>query len=65
MAVQLNHTIVNVPDKHESAAFVADILGLPEPTTFGPFRVVDLQNGVSLDFVDDPVRCARSTTRSW
>lgn len=58
MPVQLNHTIVNVPDKHASAAFVADILGLPEPTTFGPFRVVDLQNGVSLDFADDhgPVR---------
>lgn len=53
MAVQLNHTIVNVPDKHESATFVAEILGRPAPTSFGPFAVVELDNGVSLDFADD------------
>ena len=53
MAVQLNHTIVNVPDKRVSATFVADILGRPTPTTFGPFLVVELDNGVSLDFADD------------
>jgi catechol 2,3-dioxygenase-like lactoylglutathione lyase family enzyme len=57
MPVQLNHTIVNVKDKHESAAFVADILGLPTPTEFGPFVVVQVDNDVSLDFADssDPV----------
>ena len=54
MAVHLNHTIVNVPDKRESATFVADMLGLPGPTPFGPFLVVELGNGVSLDFADDP-----------
>ena len=53
MAVQLNHTIVNVPDKQKSATFVAEILGVPEPTSFGPFLVVELENGVSLDFADD------------
>lgn len=53
MAVQLNHTIVNVPDKQVSATFVADILGRPTPTSFGPFLVVELDNGVSLDFADD------------
>lgn len=53
MAVQLNHTIVNVPDKQKSATFVAEILGLSEPTPFGPFLVVELENGVSLDFADD------------
>lgn len=52
MAVQLNHTIVNVPDKVESATFVAEILGLPAPVPFGPFLVVELENGVSLDFSD-------------
>jgi catechol 2,3-dioxygenase-like lactoylglutathione lyase family enzyme len=50
----LNHTIVNVRDRQASAAFYADILGLPEPGTFGPFRVLDLGNEVSLDFMDDP-----------
>ena len=52
MGVQLNHTIVNVRDKTESAAFLADVLGLPPPTPYGPFMVVDVENAVSLDFVD-------------
>ena len=53
MPAQLNHTIVNVRDKQVSAAFLADLLGLPEPSTYGPFRVVSLGNDVSLDFLDD------------
>jgi catechol 2,3-dioxygenase-like lactoylglutathione lyase family enzyme len=53
MAVQLNHTIVSVRDKHESATFLAQILGLPEPTPFGPFLIVQVDNDVSLDFADD------------
>jgi catechol 2,3-dioxygenase-like lactoylglutathione lyase family enzyme len=52
MAVELNHTIVRCTDRHASARFLADILGLPEPTTFGPFAIVTLANGVSLDFAD-------------
>jgi catechol 2,3-dioxygenase-like lactoylglutathione lyase family enzyme len=52
MAVQLNHTIVGARDKQESAAFLAEILGLPEPKSFGPFLVVQVDNGVSLDFAD-------------
>ena len=53
MAVQLNHTIVRVDDKQESATFVAEILGLDPPTVYGPFAVVQLDNDVSLDFADD------------
>lgn len=52
MAVQLNHTIVWCRDKARSAAFLADILGRPTPTRFGPFQIVELDNGVSLDFHD-------------
>jgi catechol 2,3-dioxygenase-like lactoylglutathione lyase family enzyme len=52
MSVQLNHTIVWSRDKQESAAFVADVLGRSAPRRFGPFAVVDLDNGVSLDFGD-------------
>ena len=52
MSVELNHTIVNVRDKNESATFVADILGLSRPTPYGPFMVVDMSNAVSLDFID-------------
>jgi catechol 2,3-dioxygenase-like lactoylglutathione lyase family enzyme len=53
MPAQLNHTIVAARDKRLSAHFLADLLGLPAPTTFGPFSVVQLDNHVSLDFIDD------------
>jgi len=53
MAIQLNHTIVSVRDKHESATFLAEILGLDKPKPFGPFLVVQVDNDVSLDFADD------------
>jgi catechol 2,3-dioxygenase-like lactoylglutathione lyase family enzyme len=50
MAVQLNHTIVLCRDQIASSRFLADMLGRPAPKPFGPFHVVDLDNGVSLDF---------------
>ena len=53
VTVQLNHTIVRVRDKQESAIFLAEILGLPEPTPYGPFLVVQVDNDVSLDYADD------------
>ncbi len=52
MSVQLNHTIVWCRDKHVSAKFLADVLGLPAPSRFGPFLVVEAANGVSLDYHD-------------
>jgi catechol 2,3-dioxygenase-like lactoylglutathione lyase family enzyme len=51
MAVQLNHTIVHALDAEGSARFYSEILGLPPPRPFGPFVVVELANGVSLDFL--------------
>jgi catechol 2,3-dioxygenase-like lactoylglutathione lyase family enzyme len=51
MPVELNHTIVSARDKHASASFLTEILGLGEPTPFGPFLVVEADNGVSLDFI--------------
>ena len=54
MPVQLNHTIVRATDREETAAFFADMLGLPEPTPFGPFLVVQCANDVSLDVMHDP-----------
>ena len=50
MSVQLNHTIVWCRDQAKSAGFLAEILGRPAPTVFGPFLVVEVDNGVSLDF---------------
>ena len=53
MSVSLNHHIVKAHDKHASAQFLVDILGLEQPTTYGPFVVVETANGVQLDFADD------------
>jgi catechol 2,3-dioxygenase-like lactoylglutathione lyase family enzyme len=55
MPVELNHTIVYCSDKLASSRFLAEILGLPEPTSFGPFAVVEVSNGVSLDFLEGEV----------
>lgn len=52
MPVQLNHTIVSCRDQAKSATFLADILGLKPPRKFFHFTVVDLANGVSLDFLE-------------
>lgn len=52
MPAQLNHTIVATHDRRESAEFLAEVMGLPAPTPFGPFLVVEAANGVSLDFME-------------
>jgi catechol 2,3-dioxygenase-like lactoylglutathione lyase family enzyme len=52
VSVQLNHTIVAARDSEASAAFLAEILGLPAPSAYGPFVMVETDNGVSLDFLD-------------
>src|SRR5688572_6178236 len=57
MTARLNHTIVWCRDNRVSAEFLAEMLGLPPPRTFLHFQVVELGNGVSLDFMakDGPV----------
>ena len=52
MSVQLNHTIVWCRDKQTSASFLTEVLGLPQPSRFGPFLVVELSNGASLDYLE-------------
>lgn len=58
MPVQFNHTIVSSRDREASARFLTDILGLREATRFGPFLVVELDNGVSLDFAESKAEIA-------
>ena len=58
MTIQFNHTIVHARDSHASAFFLAGILGLAAPVRFGPFQVVQADNGVSLDFQE----CAAPVT---
>ena len=55
MSIELNHTIVYCRDKKASSRFLAEILGLAEPSSYGPFAVVEVSNGVSLDFLEGEV----------
>jgi len=48
---ELNHTIVWCSDKQKSADFLSHILGCPPARAFFHFLVVDLDNRVSLDFM--------------
>jgi catechol 2,3-dioxygenase-like lactoylglutathione lyase family enzyme len=52
MSVQLNHTIVAARDRHQSAAFLAEVIGMPVGQETGPFVPITLENGVTLDFDD-------------
>jgi len=52
VSVRLNHTIVWCRDQKRSARFLSEILGRPTPVRFGPFLVVEVDNGVSLDYHD-------------
>ncbi|MCK9903192.1 glyoxalase [Parafrankia colletiae] len=54
MPVELNHTIVHVRDKRESAEFLAHILGLEIGAEWGRFIPVSTSNGVALDFATTP-----------
>ena len=51
MTAELNHIIVWCRDKAASSAFLARILGRPDPRPVHHFLVVDLDNQVSLEFM--------------
>lgn len=51
MAIRLNHTIVAAHDRDASARFLTELLGLPVPSRFGPFAVVQVGD-TSLDYMD-------------
>jgi catechol 2,3-dioxygenase-like lactoylglutathione lyase family enzyme len=50
VTVTLNHTIVWCRDRSRSAQFFTEVFGRPAASRFGPVLVVELDNGVSLDF---------------
>jgi catechol 2,3-dioxygenase-like lactoylglutathione lyase family enzyme len=54
MAINFNHTIVAAKDRRESANYFTDLFGLPAAKEFGPFLVVALEHGASLDFAQAP-----------
>lgn len=54
MSISFNHTIVAARDKRESAQFLAELFGLPEPAPVGRFMAVTLEHGATLDYADVP-----------
>ncbi|MBV9350487.1 MAG: VOC family protein, partial [Mycobacterium sp.] len=54
MSISFNHTIVAARDKRESAQFLAELFGLPEPVPVGRFMAVALEHGATLDYSDVP-----------
>jgi catechol 2,3-dioxygenase-like lactoylglutathione lyase family enzyme len=52
MTIKLNHTIVHSRDPLAAARFFAEVLGLGDPRPFGPFLDVEVQNEVTLAFLD-------------
>lgn len=50
----LNHLIVHVRDKERTATWLADLLGVAPPRSWGPFCMVEVDGGVTLDFCDEP-----------
>jgi catechol 2,3-dioxygenase-like lactoylglutathione lyase family enzyme len=53
--VRFNHLAVAAKDKQDSAAFLKDLLGLAEPTSWGPFLSLTLDDGVRLDYAEPGV----------
>ncbi|MYD46242.1 MAG: VOC family protein [Gammaproteobacteria bacterium] len=51
MAVILDHTIVSARNKEDTAEFLAEILDLPKPVSWGHFAIVKVGE-LSIDFVD-------------
>ena len=53
MSIEFNHTLVHAKDIWVAAREVGGVLGLAEPSSYGPFAVLQLDNGVTLDFIED------------
>jgi catechol 2,3-dioxygenase-like lactoylglutathione lyase family enzyme len=55
VSVRFNHVAIAAHDRHRSAAFLVDLLGLAQSTSWGPFVSVTLDDGVRLDFAEPGV----------
>ncbi|MFD9613125.1 VOC family protein [Streptomyces sp. NPDC059083] len=55
MAVTFNHTIIASKDREASARFFRELLEIPEAPSWGPFRNIQLTDGVLLQFAEPPV----------
>src|SRR6185295_4170893 len=55
MSVELDHFLVPIRDRVASAKLLAELLGVPwAESGVGPFSPVYVNDGLTLDFIDDP-----------
>ena len=52
MSASLDHMIVFARDRDASAAYLAEMLGAPEPTKAGHFTQVQIDHGLTVDFMN-------------
>ena len=55
MAVRIDHLALAAHDARESAQFLADVLGLPDPYEAGPFLAVDVDETFTIDYAALPI----------
>jgi catechol 2,3-dioxygenase-like lactoylglutathione lyase family enzyme len=53
VSIEFNHTLVHAKDIWAAAREVGGVLGLAEPSSYGPFAVLQFDNGTTLDFIED------------
>lgn len=61
--VEFNHLAIAAKDKQQSATFLKNLLGPPEPTSWGPFLSLTLDDGIRLDYAEPGVEFRASTMR--
>ena len=55
MTIELDHAIVSARDRRKAASRLAEVLGVQwAETGVGPFSPVFVNEGLTLDFIDDP-----------
>ena len=55
MTIKLDHAIVSARDQRAAAKQLAELLGVRwSETGIGPFSAVYVNDGLTLDFIDDP-----------
>jgi catechol 2,3-dioxygenase-like lactoylglutathione lyase family enzyme len=52
VSVRFNHVAIAARDRQQSAPFLADLLGVAQPTSWGPFLSATLDDGVRLDYAE-------------
>jgi catechol 2,3-dioxygenase-like lactoylglutathione lyase family enzyme len=55
LSVSFNHTIIASKDSAAQIAFYCELFEVPEAQSWGPFRNIQLPDGVLLQFAEPPV----------